>query len=123
MKRLPSFVVFCILFAGLAWAAQRDPHPKLPRALQKQDPFDALKNEAEESAAPRGGSDRMAGEVRNTAIADLHQQLPRLIQQARELQDQLSQADLRVKLPADLAKRAGELEQLARRIHKTVRKL
>ena len=122
MKRLLSFVLFSILFAGLAWAAQGDLHPK-PRTLPKQDPFDALKNEAEESAAAKGRSDRMAGELRNAAVADLHQQLPRLIQQARELQDQLGQADLRVKLPADLARRAGELERLARQIHKTVRKL
>src|SRR5712691_7532625 len=104
MKRLPSFVLLSVLLAGAAWAQQLEQRHKFPRPPEKLNTFDELKTEAEESAAVKARSAHMAEQVRNSAMADLHQQLPLLIQQAQALQNQLRQTDLHAKLPADLSK-------------------
>ena len=123
MRRLIPFVLASSLFTVLSWAA---PHPQTqtaPPPITSMNPFEQLKQEAIRSALVKAKMDRDAEQTRSDAVAGLRQQLPRLIEQAQALETQLEHTDLQAKLPAALAKRAIEIEEMARRIHKTVKQL
>ena len=122
MRRLLAPLCFSLLLAAIVWAGQVRQRPaQPPKSLV--DTFEGLRKEAETSAAVGLTSEKVAAEARSSALADLQQELPRLIEQARDLQAELARTDLRSKMPADLARRGKELEHLARKINKTVRDL
>lgn len=123
MRRLIPWLLACVLFSSFGWAGPPVKDPQSPSPTSQINLFDQLKQEAISSALVKTRADRAALQARSDAIAGLRQQLPRLIEEAQALESQLGQTDLQARLPADLAKRAQELEQLAHKIHKTVRQL
>lgn len=120
---LANVVLWALLssFGFLTQTSHRQPNPQPPRS--PADVFNQLEQQKSESPKEELSRKAAARRQRSANLAELQQDLPRLVELGQNLQNRLHESDLETALPADLEKQANELEQVARRIHKRIRNL
>ncbi len=119
---LANLIVLALLTCSslLAQTSHRQLNPKPPR---QPSVFEQLDKQKADSTKEQSAQQAAARRQRSASLAQLQGELPRLIELAQSLQEELRAGDLETALPADLEKQAKELEQVARRVHKRVRSL
>ena len=116
---------------GLAQQSQKPPPPPFPRAQQPPSRTGSVFERLEGARARQERRDartkqrrtRMANAERRRSVKQLRQDLPRLRQLLNEIQQELRQTDTRNVLSVGLHKKGDELEKLAKRVCKNIRKL
>lgn len=117
-------VILLALFSTFGLLAQTshrrlDPQPRRDLA----DVFNQSEKQKSESPGDELARKAAVRRQRSADLAELQQDLPRLVELAQGLQNRLNASDLEAALPADLEKKASALEQVARRVHKRIRNL
>jgi len=94
-----------------------------PKSPRDHSPFEQLEKQGDE--APNDRVTRLAAAriAREKAIAQLQNDLPKLVELAQGMQDRMKTLDANASLPADLTRDAEHLERLARKIHRQIPKL
>ncbi len=112
------------LLTSLGSPAQESHRRPNPSAPSQPNVFDQLerqtKNESRREQLARQAAER---KQRQAELAQLADEVPRLIGLAHDLQERLKSTDLDTTLPIDLRQQGQKLERLAREINKRIRGL
>ncbi|SRR6266436_6302485 len=119
-----KLVLAFFLFSYGCFLALQTSHRQLdPKSPRAHNPFDQLEKQADEPSSDRVARLAAARIAREKAIAQLQNDLPKLIELAQGMQDRMKTIDANASLPADLTRDAEQLEGLARKIHRQIPKL
>lgn len=112
---------------ALAQDSHRRPTPPPPPQRSGGDVFDRVEREQQraerEAARRKRQQERMARLDRREALQHLREDLPQLRSLLDQLNTELRETDVRTEFDVSLRQQADQLERLAKRIRKNIRKL